>query len=506
MLQFVILLGLWASATIDSIRRPLGIDEVISTTLIAKLSPFDLLRACFVGAESSPPGFYLVAYPWVKIFGTGEFWLRQMPILCLMLTVWRLLKLLKANHRWSAVIIAVGLVIISSDFLAYHRIDFRPYTLYLLLSVLCLEATLRTLEPGVPRPNAWIVGLLFCLLSYTHVFGVVVGGLLLTGATLYLLVSGRPQGIRALFPAVLGMATIVLWLPAILAQSHQTQISGTFIATPTLGYAMGTIGFESPILALSILVIGAGCLSSPRGFPSNESQMGLDVGSRAVTFLAISMLAIGPVLYLFSIIITPVLLARYAITAKIGAVIIVAGLLSLLLRQCSRKMEVAITAIVVCLCVVQSFRVSGARVDYPEIGELMRAALKEADISSTATMIVIEPLGAWIRGTNEIKSRLVNVVFPSNDKRELPKGAELISLWYANVYDNALGDESVVNLSQLKCSPSPFIVIDYSTHIMIDVKQDFSGARVTPLLAMGDGVAYRIDASGAENCLEKSLP
>jgi uncharacterized membrane protein len=118
--------------------------------------------------ESTPPLYYVLAWPWAKLFGTTEAGLRSMSALFGTIAVpiaWR------AGREWfsaRAGLIAAALVAVNPFFVWYSQ-EARSYSLLVLMAALSLLFLARATRDPTPRALAlWAVSAALALL--THYF------------------------------------------------------------------------------------------------------------------------------------------------------------------------------------------------------------------------------------------------------------------------------------------------------------------------------------------------
>lgn len=267
--------------------------------------------------ESTPPLYYVLAWFWTHVFGSGEFGLRSLSALAGAGTVYvggRIAGRIGGRH---AERIAAGLLAVS-PLLVWFSQESRAYALAALLtagSVLCL---LDYAESGARRPLAgWAA--LSALALCTHYFTVF---LVLPGA-LWLLGTGhRRREVRG----ALATVTVVSLALAPLALAQRGTGHADYIARGALGTRVLQIpkqlliGYASPgqalsgLLALFLLLAGAGgSLAATRRLGS--TQMRLTVATAATGMLLPIALALAGIDFLNTRNVVPALAPLTAVTA-----------------------------------------------------------------------------------------------------------------------------------------------------------------------------------------------
>src|SRR5947209_224053 len=105
--------------------------------------------------ETTPPLYFVIAWGWARVFGTGETGLRLLSALCGIATIPVIFACgRELVSRWVG-LVAAGLAAIS-PFLIYYSQEARSYALFALLSSLALLFWLRALrEPARREVAAW---------------------------------------------------------------------------------------------------------------------------------------------------------------------------------------------------------------------------------------------------------------------------------------------------------------------------------------------------------------
>jgi mannosyltransferase len=142
-----------------------------ATALLTKLSLGDMLDR-IPRMEGNPPLYYVLAWLWAKVFGTGEVGLRSLSALCGTALV---PVAYAAGARLASARAGVALAALAacSPLLVWFSQEARPYILLALLTALALIAFLRYLESWKTGDLAWWAGLSALALG-THYFALVV--------------------------------------------------------------------------------------------------------------------------------------------------------------------------------------------------------------------------------------------------------------------------------------------------------------------------------------------
>jgi mannosyltransferase len=237
--------------------QSLWFDEAVTAHLMRMDLPG--LLSAIPDSESSPPLYYVLAWLWSQLFGTGEVALRSLPALLGTATipvVWALGRRLGGDRAGLA---AAALVTVN-PMLVWFSQEARAYALLALLGALAALLWLRALEtPRAGRLLAW--GAVAALALATHYFAIFLVG----PQALWLAL--RAPALRARATALaLPVAAAAALAPLALAQ--RANDSAAFIGESSLASRLAQVpkqflvGYDAPLeklLALaSALVLLAG--------------------------------------------------------------------------------------------------------------------------------------------------------------------------------------------------------------------------------------------------------
>ncbi len=141
-----------------------------ATALLTKLSLGDMLDR-IPRMEGNPPLYYVLAWGWAKLFGSGEAGLRSLSAVCgtAMVPAAYAVAGRLAGARAG---VAMAALAACSPLLVWFSQEARPYILLALLTALALLAFVRFLESWRGRDLAWWAGLSVLALA-THYFALV---------------------------------------------------------------------------------------------------------------------------------------------------------------------------------------------------------------------------------------------------------------------------------------------------------------------------------------------
>src|SRR6478672_4971236 len=209
-------------------QQSLWLDESYAIEDIAR--PFGAMLDWIGAKEGSPPLYFVLAWGWAKVFGTGAVGLRGLSALAGTATVPLVYLAGAAMASRRAGVVAAAFTAVSPLMVWYSQ-DARPYALLVALCAASLWFAARAATGGSPR---WLVAwtIAASLALATHYFA----GFLVAGELVWLLVALRR---RALLPAAAVGAVQLALLPLALGGAHH---SGTqWIAHLPLTLRLGQV-------------------------------------------------------------------------------------------------------------------------------------------------------------------------------------------------------------------------------------------------------------------------
>jgi uncharacterized membrane protein len=259
--------------------------------------------------DNYPPGFNILAWVSIRLFGDGELALRLPAALCGIAGVPAVYWLGKVTAGRPAALIAAALLAVSPFAIAYAQ-EARSYTLLMLTATLFTGAAYQLVAAPQSRSLAMIAS--GVALLYSHPYGtlalVSVCGVLLV----WLWASGADRCLRRRLIAATAksLAFFVPWAVILAAVTLRIQ-GGFWIPRPTPEIVLGTLstlaGGEAFALAMAVVLLLAVVLwLVTRGKAKSHS-----LSPAAVT--ALSAAAFGPLLIalVLSLVSTSIFLTRY---------------------------------------------------------------------------------------------------------------------------------------------------------------------------------------------------
>jgi mannosyltransferase len=200
-------------------------DEAVTAGLL-RLDVPEMLTAMST-TESTPPLYYILAWGWALVFGTGEVELRSLSALLGTLTIPVVFAIGATLASRRAGLAGAALAAVSPALIWYSQ-EARSYALFTLLGALSLLFAARATREGNGRDLAWwaVTALLALLTHYFAAF-------LVAGEAVWLLAAGERRRIAAPAVAVVAAGGAAL-LPLALHQSRQGNldfIDDTSLAT-----------------------------------------------------------------------------------------------------------------------------------------------------------------------------------------------------------------------------------------------------------------------------------
>jgi mannosyltransferase len=192
-------------------------DEVITAMRVIPGSFADMLHRVKT-SESNPPLYYVLAWGWVKAFGSSEFGLRSLSALfgAATVPVGYLLGRQLASRR--AGLVLAGLIAVNPMLIWYSQ-EARSYALLAFFGALSLYFFVRALERGGGRDLGWwaLASALALCSHYFAVFAIAI-------EAAWLLVALRLRWRQLLAPLAAVAATGLALLPLANSQTNPTHI------------------------------------------------------------------------------------------------------------------------------------------------------------------------------------------------------------------------------------------------------------------------------------------
>lgn len=264
-------------------------DEIVTASRVLRASLWHAIDKVG-GSESAPPLYYVLAWLWTQVAGTGEVGLRSLSALAGIAAV-PVAFLIGTELRDRRTGIAAAALVAVNPMLVWYSQEARSYSLLILFSSIALLFFLRALRTGSTRDMAWWAVASGLALA-THYFA----AFPMLAEVAWLLASHRGRTRRALTWVA---AAAALLAPLALWQASQADRTD-WIAKLGLPYRIGQAGVAfmvgetgdliaepvRPLLALlpALLTLAAGGLLALRG-SRGERSLGAIVASLALVTL-----------------------------------------------------------------------------------------------------------------------------------------------------------------------------------------------------------------------------
>ncbi len=324
-------------ATIDA--QSFWADEAYTAALVRESLP-ELFRH-IAKTESTPPLYYVLAWGWAKVFGTGEAGLRSLSALIGTATVPVAYAAGRALVSRRAGLMTAAFVAVS-PLLVWYSQEARAYALVTLLAAASIYFFARALDGAPGRPVLWLT-VMSALALLTHYYAVL---LFLVEAAILLV--ARPALRRPVLWAVAAVGAIGLALLPLVHAQHPGRRTGWIELLPFRGrlqeiagqFAFGEAWIEIDHVwtasVIALVLLAAGIWLIPAARRGAGLALALASGSLALAFAAkvvgVDFMYYRPLLYAWipaAIAVAAVLAAPRLGRAGIAAAVVVfAGLLA----------------------------------------------------------------------------------------------------------------------------------------------------------------------------------
>lgn len=380
LLALIILVGL-ALRLYNLGQESVWFDEAVSID-VSKLGFIDQIRWVFnQSKEGNPPFYYMLLHLWVPVFGDSEFVSRLPSAIFGALSIPVIYAVGKFLFGKRAGLVAALILALSVFHVKYSQ-EARGYTLMAFLTLVSFYYFLKLTEVW-KRPNAVLYVLSAVLLCYTHFYGLFV--ILVQNILCFTLFLRRGRagelGFRRWF--VLQVLVGLLYIPAvILLVNRFVSVRESFwIPEPDTGHIFaffviygGSVYLIALLALFSVLsLVGPGRLRGWTGLnfwsariKNASPSSGITAGER--NYLLLLWLLVPLLLpYLISIISTPILIFRYAISSSLALYLLAAGGIG----DINRRFPVIIISVLI--IVLSAFSLNGyyARIEKHQWREAM---------------------------------------------------------------------------------------------------------------------------------------
>lgn len=359
-------------------------DEMLTITLSSE--PLEKIPAVVRQSEQTPPLLHYVMHVWLGRFGLSEFWVRLPFAVFGTLAVWATYLLGKALFTPREGLVAALLMAVSGFQIAYSQ-EARVYSLLLLMGLLSSLAFVKLLREGGWRNQVAYV-LATGILYWTHLHAVfIVAAQQVTWLYLWLSPRSVPKDVdrphvspgRWILLSLCSVALFAPWIPTVV---HWLRNVSQGFWIPPMGpgflphvyvlFASSVIG-----LVLVLLLAGWGAYRTPDRW-------------RLVFLISLTLLPVV-VPYVASLLLRPLFVHRYGITAAAGLFLLAGRGLTALP---DRRAQIALLTAMVAL---SAFSIPAVRREVDNKPDVRGAAWFVADTAREGDVIFLD--GGSANGT-----------------------------------------------------------------------------------------------------------
>jgi hypothetical protein len=364
-------------ATLDA--QSFWFDEATTVHLL-RMDLGDMLSA-IPDSESTPPLYYVLAWFWTKLFGTGEVGVRSLSALAGTATIPVVYAVGVRMVTPRVGLIAAGLAA-ANPLLVWYSQEARAYALLVLLSALTLMVLPRALErPTAGRLISWAV--LAALALATHYFAVFI----VVPEAIWLLYAHRRRALPVI--AAVGLAGLAL-MPIAIDQAENdgaSYIRGSSLVSRLIAVPKQfLVGYDAPgevvaiVLAAALAVFGVYLLDR-RTSPAERR------GAGALTAIGAGVVAVPALLALAGI---DYLITRNLIVGLVPFLLVLAtGYGAERAGRAGIAAAVGLAAIGVAMCVAVAIDDRHQRDDWRGVAERLGSA-------DAQRMLVVSPVNGRI--------------------------------------------------------------------------------------------------------------
>ena len=214
--------------------------------------------------ESTPPLYYVLAWSWTKLFGTGEWGLRSLSALFGVATIPVVYLIARRMAGGAAGAAAAALAAVNPALIWYSQ-EARSYSLLVLLSALGFLFFLRARDGYARRDLFWWAAL-SVLATTTHYFGAMPAAI---EAALLLVGAGRRRGAALIAVAVVALGALALaplavhqgnaghadWIGRLGMLTRLKETAGSFVSGETGRFINQPLRMRYAVLPLALLAV-----------------------------------------------------------------------------------------------------------------------------------------------------------------------------------------------------------------------------------------------------------
>ncbi len=326
--------SLIVSCVLWSLKRQMWGDEAFSWAELGDPSLRHLLHAVVRMDGAEMPLYYLIGWPWARLFGRSDLSLRLFSCagMCgaLLVTIAALRRRVGARTAF----LGAGFGLFASLLVVEENCEARNYGLYLLLAALALALVLKVAE--TVRPNARTLVLLAVTqggIALGHPLGMIYGSLMLAGIIAADVWQRRLRA-RVYLCCMAGWLALIPWVPALQALMAIGRPHGwnpmPGVADLLIGCSLWLFGGlywqivpHSAILVLLVCWLVA-MLCIVLLVAAGIRRMRRDAMRRPMVLIGLALVAAPPVFVVISHLVTPIFVPRYLVPSALGVALLAA--------------------------------------------------------------------------------------------------------------------------------------------------------------------------------------
>lgn len=244
MIWYILTLGL--ILRLISLNQSLWLDEAINVMATQHFSFIGMITQYAV-ADFHPPGFFIILWPWVKLFGTGEVAVRIPSVIFGIITIYLVYLLGKKIYSKYLGLIAALLLAVNPLHIYYSQ-EARMYSLAALAVILSVYLWTKVLKEEK-------VNMLFIIASNLLVFSSdYVAYLIFPAQFIYLIIFKREKVMMWLKLLLASLLIGSWWLPIFFKQLSTGSIAAANL--PTWKFVVGGFDIKSVPLTFIKFIIG----------------------------------------------------------------------------------------------------------------------------------------------------------------------------------------------------------------------------------------------------------
>lgn len=244
MIWYILTLGL--ILRLISLNQSLWLDEAINVMATQHFSFIGMITQYAV-ADFHPPGFFIILWPWVKLFGTGEVAVRIPSVIFGIITIYLVYLLGKKIYSKYLGLIAALLLAVNPLHIYYSQ-EARMYSLAALAVILSVYLWTKVLKEEK-------VNMLFIIASNLLVFSSdYVAYLIFPAQFIYLIIFKREKVMMWLKSLLASLLIGSWWLPIFFKQLSTGSIAAANL--PTWKFVVGGFDIKSVPLTFIKFIIG----------------------------------------------------------------------------------------------------------------------------------------------------------------------------------------------------------------------------------------------------------